>query len=151
MKDDYQIIINILQKALAEKSGRFVEIREDMQHSLSLLFSNMRTKWAAANRTQLTFFRNNKEWLNGLIYFPIASSTECATSTPEKENKKSGRPSQTFMSSSERSKRRKTKELRDSISSEKLAYATHESSFIRKSTRCTSCQRCYIDEPIKSF
>jgi len=44
MKDDYQIIINILQKALAEKSGRFVEIREDMQHSLSLLFSNMRTK-----------------------------------------------------------------------------------------------------------
>jgi len=127
MKDDYQIIINILQKALAEKSGRFVEIREDMQHSLSLLFSNMRTKWAAANRTQLTFFRNNEEWLNGLIYFPIASSTECATSTPEKENKKSGRPSQTFMSSSERSKRRKTKELRDSISSEELAYATQMS------------------------
>lgn len=116
-----------MQEALAEKSGRFVEIRDDMQHSLSLLFSNIRIKWAAANRTQVTFFRNNEEWLNGLIYFPIVSSTECATSAPKKEDKKSGRPSQTFMSSSERSKRRKTKELRDSLSSEELAYATQMS------------------------
>lgn len=143
-----------MQEALAEKSGRFVEIRDDMQHSLSLLFSNIRIKWAAANRTQVTFFRNNEEWLNGLIYFPIVSSTECATSAPKKEDKKSGRPLQTFMSSSERSKRKKTKELRDLLSSEELAYATQMSlcsGRIRKSTRCTSCQRCYIDESIKSF
>ena len=69
--------------------------------------------------------------MKGTVQFSKLSNTECTT--PEKivksDNKKGtcGRPSQSFASSSERSKRRKTQEVHSTFSTEELAYAAQMS------------------------
>ena len=69
--------------------------------------------------------------MKGTVQFSKLSNTEC--STPEKivknDNKKGtcGRPLQSFASSSDRSKRRKTQEVRSTFSIEELAYAAQMS------------------------
>lgn len=73
--------------------------------------STFKRKWAAANYTETRFLKSNEKWLNNSIKFDI-----CTT-------KKSGRPRKKFNESSERSKRRKTKDLREQVPAEQLTYA----------------------------
>ncbi|KAK9731678.1 hypothetical protein QE152_g13452 [Popillia japonica] len=63
-----------------------------------------------ANKTTSRFLKTNEDCLKGLFVLPKKEST--------------GRPSKHFAESSERSKRRKTEELRSNSDADVLAYAT---------------------------
>jgi hypothetical protein len=103
-----------LEENVSEKAGYPVQIHNDMKPSLSKLFYKMRNMWRAAKRTEERFFQNNEEWLSASVSFPIPAIT---LKTPKD---KGGRLSTEFKSSSERTKRRKTEEVR-SFTSEELA------------------------------
>ncbi|XP_075979633.1 uncharacterized protein LOC142978911 [Anticarsia gemmatalis] len=89
------------------------EDRKSWKQKISLIKHQFKTRWQAAHKKEVVFESNNKDWLNGStsLQLPI---TETST----------GRPKKTFAESSERSKRRKTEELRLQ-EVEKLSYATH--------------------------
>ncbi|KAJ8948948.1 hypothetical protein NQ318_022970 [Aromia moschata] len=84
-----------------------------IKKKLSHFSSEVKIKWKAAQYKK-RFLIENKNWLDTQISFPLYS-TPPSTST--------GRPSVDFMSSSERSKRRKTETLRSDSSSSELVYA----------------------------
>jgi hypothetical protein len=68
-------------------------------------------KWEASNRTQERFLQRNEDWLKETIKIPSFSSL-----VP-------GRPNKDFDDLSDRSKRRKTEELRKKTSAEELTFA----------------------------
>lgn len=74
-----------------------------------------RKRWVKSNRMTERFRNQNQNWLKGNLTFNIDSSNEC-------QNR--GRPIQSFLESSERSKRRKTLCLRKQYSEQELAYAS---------------------------
>lgn len=117
MKEGLTVIIKHLEEKLSEKNGYSVKIRESMRTSLSALFHKMRTMWQKVNRKEKIFFQKYKEWLNMPIFFPVAvTSQKVLTNT-------GGRPSIEFAFCSQRSKRRKTEEIRAKFTSDELAYA----------------------------
>lgn len=85
-----------------------------MKHKLSILRSQLKVRWQNSRRIKAAFETNNREWLNGTI------TLETMLPSPTS----AGRPVKSFVTSSERSKRRKTVQLRSEISSETLTYAT---------------------------
>ncbi len=127
MKDSYDNIVDVLITSVKQNTGLFIDIGPDMKHTMNLLFSGIRTRWASAFRNEAAFLKNNEEWLKAVVEFSTLPSSECRTSIPLKDNMKIGRPSLSFSSSSERSKRRKTQELRNTVSLAELAYATQMS------------------------
>lgn len=131
LKNEQKFVIGVLKDAIFKKTEHVIQVDED-EKSLGLLFANFRSRWKAANRGQEKFLKNNEEWLNGTVCFSTLSDTECTTSTSEKivkndEKGTSGRPSKSFASSSDRSKRRKTEEIRSTLSTEELTYAAQMS------------------------
>ncbi|CAL1672299.1 unnamed protein product [Lasius platythorax] len=80
----------------------------------------MRTMWQKVNRTEI-FFKKYEEWLNAPVFFPVPATSQ---KTP---TNKGGRFSTEFASCSDRSKRRKTEEIRATLTSNELAYATQMS------------------------
>ncbi|XP_060800854.1 uncharacterized protein LOC132903670 [Amyelois transitella] len=85
---------------------------EYMKKKLSAFKSQYKSRWAKASRTENKFSINNKEWLETSISFPRTKSTL-----------KRGRPVTSFENSSDNSKRAKTKQLRESMTSKELVYA----------------------------
>lgn len=83
-----------------------------------------RQKWLQANRMTKRFVETHKQWLEGKLVFPYY----------DQELIKRGRPKKTFEESSERSKRRKTMDLRQKFSEKELAYATQMSLRASKQT-----------------
>lgn len=75
-------------------------------------------KWSAASRNKTTFENKNSDWLNTELEFSAA-----VIQSPETTALLKGRPSTEFLASSERSKRRKTEQVRLDRSAEELAYA----------------------------
>ncbi|XP_063361402.1 uncharacterized protein LOC134650378 [Cydia amplana] len=82
----------------------------DIKHKLSQIKHQFKQKWSAARNTKARFLDNNVEWLKGCISLPKAGISP-------------GRPQKTFLELSERSKRRKTEELR-SLNTDELTFAT---------------------------
>lgn len=82
-----------------------------IKHVLSHFKSDFKAKWVGANYTHDRFLRKNEQWLEKTIKFAIWSSH------------KSGRPTKEFGESNDRSKRRKTKKLRDNVPVDKLTFA----------------------------
>lgn len=104
---------------ISEESGRTVVVPEDSTPTFSMLFNQMRTRWQLSHRQSNAFFKKNGEWLSGQVCFAV--STDTVRTNP---GNKGGRPSLHFGKSSERSKRRKTTDIRTSFNSDELAYAT---------------------------
>lgn len=82
---------------------------------LSYFKTQYKTRYTKARRMEERFKSNNQEWLEGSILFPN-----------EIVNKR-GRPELSFNDSSERTKRLKTKELRNTTPASVLSYATRMS------------------------
>ena len=70
LNDSLLEIISYQEEQLSEKIGRPLQIPEDMRASLSSLFSQIRTRWQKANRTEDRFLIRNNEWLNAPVSFP---------------------------------------------------------------------------------
>ncbi|CAG9783367.1 unnamed protein product [Diatraea saccharalis] len=82
----------------------------DVKQKLSIIRHQFKQKWSTARNTKARFLENNSKWLKGTISLPKAGLSP-------------GRPQKVFADLSERSKRRKTEDLRSSDFDE-LAYAT---------------------------
>ncbi|CAH1099302.1 unnamed protein product [Psylliodes chrysocephalus] len=76
--------------------------------------SDFKKKWRDASYKEERFLKTNEHWLTSSIELPY---------WPEKLTQKPGRPSKTFEELCDRSKRRKTKELREQVPVEELTYA----------------------------
>lgn len=74
--------------------------------------THYQVRWDSSSRNYLGFSKKNRSWLDGTIQFSCGISK---TAT--------GRPVIDFSSSSERSKRRKTEEVRSQFSPQELTYA----------------------------
>lgn len=121
LKDGLPGLLDHLKLVVLERSGKSIVIRDDMKSSFSTLFSKIRQRLQTVNRTEEKFFQKYSDWLGKPVTFPILEDFAAATPSI------TGRPTKEFLLSSERSKRRKTEELRSSFSPEELAYATQSS------------------------
>ncbi|CAH2109275.1 unnamed protein product [Euphydryas editha] len=83
-----------------------------MEEKFSLMEEKL--KWTASSYKDQRFLNNNEQWLTSSIKLPYWSA---------EPTQKPGRPTKTFEESSDRSKRRKTKELREQLPVEELTYA----------------------------
>jgi len=108
---------NFLREEIKKRTKCGEEYLKLLNKKLSYFKSEYRSRWIKAFRMEERFLKNNAEWLDTSISF----QTREGMKTPEK---KRGRPKISFESSSERTKRLKTKELRDAIPVNILNYAT---------------------------
>lgn len=81
--------------------------------------STLKKKWLDSNRCLTKFFKKNDKWLDLEFKIPLLNKFEelCELSTS------SGRPRKSFLESSDRSKRRQIKNLREITSSDELICA----------------------------
>lgn len=88
---------------------------KDLKQKFSLLKAAFKKKWTEAYRRQETFLVKNEKWLQGTFEIPRVSQISV------------GRPFKPFEECSERSKRRKTQELRGVVDKTVLLHATQTS------------------------
>lgn len=122
LSDKFASLIEFMVEKISKDTGRTVVVPEDSKQTFSILFNQMRTRWQQAHRKSCVFFKNNGEWLSKQVCF--AAPTDTVVTSPGNTG---GRPSLEFTMSSERSKRRKTQDIRTSFNSVELAYATQMS------------------------
>jgi len=125
---------------------RLVTLTECPENSLNKLLSyfisEFKSKWQSSQRKKNIFLSKNKIWLDTEIHFPSKISTQ--------SGKSRGRPSTSFHDSSDRSKRRKTEQLRTQYSPTMLSYAAQmslrksgnvDSAYVIKNITCTTPTR----------
>uniref|UniRef100_A0A6P7GRV6 Uncharacterized protein LOC114345671 n=1 Tax=Diabrotica virgifera virgifera TaxID=50390 RepID=A0A6P7GRV6_DIAVI len=110
----------LLDAKLKDLDVRLLEITECPSEKLpewvnvTKHFKNVyKRKWIACNFMEDRFLKKNQEWLREEVFLPYRSDTQSSTRRSTKE----------FMELSERSKRRKTLELRKNVNAEELTYA----------------------------
>lgn len=103
--------LNYLEHDLLTSEAYSQDQTRELKHKISYIKSEFKRRWLKANRQQQKFLDENTDWLQGTFEIP-------------KSSQQRGRPSKSFSESSERSKRRKTEELRQSVNREVLVHAT---------------------------
>ncbi|CAH0551072.1 unnamed protein product [Brassicogethes aeneus] len=106
MKSENEKLVKITKCPDSEKSV--------ISRALRLFKSEFKKKWTAASYKEERFLKHNEQWITVSIQLPYWSV---------QPTEKPGRPTKTFEELSDRSKRRKTKELREQIPVEELTYA----------------------------
>lgn len=76
--------------------------------------SDLKKRWSSANNTESRFLTKHEGWLDSLITIKSWSAMTLS---------KQGRPNKSFQDLTDRSKRRKTKELRELVPVQELTYA----------------------------
>lgn len=94
--------------------NKFQTLSNDLKH----FRSDLKHRWTLANYTESRFLTKNKKWLDTSII--MHSWSTMSTS-------KQGRPNKLFQDLTDRSKRRKTKDLREQVPVEELTYAARVS------------------------
>ena len=84
-----------------------------------------RQRWQKASRKEVVFLSKNEVWLNSRVSFEEEKTHESEKNVTTASIQ--GRSSSSFAESSERSKRRKTEEVRAKLGCDELAYATQMS------------------------
>lgn len=102
-----------MENRLADITGCSESERNVLKQSLKWFKHYFKEKWSSANRMEDRFIQNNSDWLASTISVPLFSLTIPGP----------GRPKKDFNVSSERSKRRKTEDLRMQSTSEELMFA----------------------------
>lgn len=103
--------LEFLENHLLQSEDFSTEQINIIKHDLSRFKSEVKSRWTKALRKEEYFLKKNEEWLQGTFNIP-------------KIVNRPGRPSKSFEASSERTKRRKTEELRKTTNLEVLTYAT---------------------------
>ncbi|XP_045508859.1 uncharacterized protein LOC123704521 [Colias croceus] len=102
--------LDYLENNLLECYGVTEESKKTLKHNFSYIKSQMKQRWLKAHKVEEVFLKNNQSWLEGTFEIPI-------------ETPRQGRPCKSFADSSERSKRRKTEEIRSSTEPEVIVHA----------------------------
>nr|XP_022901971.1 uncharacterized protein LOC111414763 [Onthophagus taurus] len=102
--------LEFMEKKLLENYSGNDLMRKDAKQKLSIIKHQFKQRWLTARKIRNRFEKNNSDWLTGSIWLPNAGI-------------KPGRPQKEFLESSERSKRRKTEDIRLKNVDE-LTYAT---------------------------
>lgn len=118
LNDNATVAYEKIEKFMSNKLQRSFTLSDDRKAVIRKLLHDFRTKWQDVARMEKKFFYKYHEWLN--VFVRLDNIKDLAT--PEKKN--SGRPSSEFTDSSERTKRRRTEEMRSQSSTEELSYAT---------------------------
>ncbi|CAH2102438.1 unnamed protein product [Euphydryas editha] len=103
--------LDYYENFLLMRYGHNKETKEDLKKRFSYVKSQIKQRWAKANKHQNVFLKTNQSWLEGTFEIPIESAS------PQ------GRPPKSFGELSERSKRRKTEEIRASVGDEVIVHA----------------------------
>lgn len=88
-----------------------------LKHKLSHFKSDLKKRWLKANRIHHKFITANATWLQGTFEIPIVSLLQS----------RAGRPSKPFDELSNRNKRKRTHELRTTVSEQVLVHAAKTS------------------------
>lgn len=105
--------LNYLKDVLLHCEGynedQIAKLKRDFAH----FRSEIKQRWTKAHFKEDVFLKYNRSWLEGTFHIPIVETSQQRT----------GRPSKSFEDASERSKRRKTEDLRSSFDKEVIIHA----------------------------
>lgn len=107
-----------IEREISSRTGRPYVLSDKLNNALSSLMKQFRSRWKEVHRTQEKFLSRFEEWLN----FPVIFIDEAP-----KEPSTAGRVSSEWEDLSDRSKRRRTENVRSEFSAKELAYATQMS------------------------
>ena len=103
--------LNYLERFVVSQDEYCEEQKKEVKHNFSYLKSQFKKKWMEAHKKSQLFLQKNDNWLQGTFEIPRA------------KRRSSGRPTKSFLGASERSKRRKTQEVRSAVDKELLMHA----------------------------
>lgn len=103
--------LQYMENRVADRCRCPEEQRGKLNRSLRYFKSDFKKRWSLSNNIEERFLKKNEQWLGGTVKIPNYASGS------------SGRPEKDFKSCSERTKRRKTEELRQQSTPEELTYA----------------------------
>lgn len=103
--------LEFLENHLLLSCGDTVERKKSLKHKFSYIKHEFKQRWLKAHKVEEVFMKNNQKWLEGTFEIPVHSLNQ------------PGRPSKSFSDSSERSKRRKTEEIRSNVDDEMIIHA----------------------------
>ncbi|XP_050504471.1 uncharacterized protein LOC126883234 [Diabrotica virgifera virgifera] len=101
---------SLLEERVAQLTLCPSERRSVLTRSLKYFKTSFKKRWSAARNTDRRFLENNMEWLNVSLELPTWTH-------------KAGRPTKEFGELCDRSKRRRTKDLRHRVPFDELTYA----------------------------
>lgn len=127
--------LEYLERDLLSCENYTEEQTKDIKHKFSYIKSEFKLRWLKAHKKEDVFLKKNSNWLQGAFSIPKVQQKLSA-----------GRPKKPFIESSERTKRRKTKELRSAINEDVLLHAAQ--STLRTSGKRDASQ--LLKEIIKS-
>lgn len=107
---------SLLEERLAQLTSCPPEETSVLTRSLKYFKTSFKERWSAARNTDKRFVENNMEWLNVSLELPTWT-------------RKAGRPAKEFGELCDRSKRRRTKDLRHQVPVAELTYAASVSQF----------------------
>lgn len=103
--------LDFLEQKLQTICGDTDDCKKLLKHKFSHFKTNIKQRWSKAHNIKKTFLEKNDSWLNGTFEIPILTQN------------RPGRPCKSFSESSERSKRRKTEEVRSVVEEEVIIHA----------------------------
>ena len=120
-RDKSSKIYKSVENEMSRKLGRDFELTERNKIAVRTNLTKMYIKWQEVSRKEKKFLDRYKDWLDTIVVPAAGSVLESAASISC-----SGCPPVDFDESSERTKRRKTEDIRKGRSTEELAYATRK-------------------------
>lgn len=103
--------LEYLENYLIDHYADTEENMKSLKHTFSYIKSQMKQRWSKAHKVEKVFLKNNQSWLEGTFEISLSMSH------------RQGRPCKSFSDSSERSKRRKTENIRSSVDPEVIVHA----------------------------
>lgn len=119
LKDDMKEIYAKVETLLSESENSNYHLSVDEKKQISDQVHKIRSRWDSSKRIEEKFLKTNHDWLQKSIELKKESKQKQNV----EKNSNAGRRELSFSESSERSKRRKTEELRMNVSTEALLYS----------------------------
>lgn len=121
IRESPQRLLDIKLQELDTKLLAFTHCPAEKTNQLLSILKNFKNvykrKWMACNSTETRFRQKNDEWLQETVVLPSGPDPALPG------NSKPGRPKKEFAELSERTKRHRTKEIRETASLEELTFA----------------------------
>lgn len=122
LNDNVTAVYEEIDNLMSSQLGYSFTLPESVKPVIRKLMNSFRKKWRQVKRTEKFFFEKFENWL--AVFVPF-KELKLVVKTPNKP--RTGRPLSDFNRSSERTKRRKTENVRANTCVEELCYATQMS------------------------